>query len=115
MNLIPANDSGSESMAGMRQMTVTPEAVKLMEIETSPVERRYVDAVIRMVGKVEYDETRLGYITAWVGGRLDRLFVDYTGVTVKQGDHMVELYSPELLSAQEELIQAIRAVKDLEE
>jgi Cu(I)/Ag(I) efflux system membrane fusion protein len=114
MNLIPANDSGSQSMAGMRQMTVTPEAAKLMEIETSPVERRYVEATIRMVGKVEYDETRLGYITAWVGGRLDRLFVDYTGVAVKQGDHMVQLYSPELLSAQEELIQAIRAVKELE-
>ncbi len=114
MNLIPANDSGSDSMAGMRQMTVTPEAAKLMEIETSLVERRYVEATIRMVGKVEYDETRLGYITAWVGGRLDRLFVDYTGVAVKQGDHMVQLYSPELLSAQEELIQAIRAVKELE-
>ena len=114
MDLIPANDSGAESMTGMRQMTVTPEAVKLMEIETSPVERRYVEATIRMVGKVEYDETRLGYITAWVGGRLDRLFVDYTGVAVKEGDHMVELYSPELLSAQEELIQSIRAVGELE-
>jgi len=114
MNLILANDSESQSMTGLRQMTVTPEAVKLMEVETSPVERRYVEAVIRMVGKVEYDETRLGYITAWVGGRLDRLFVDYTGVTVKEGDHMVELYSPELLSAQEELIQVVRAVKELE-
>ncbi len=113
MNLIPASDSGSQGMTGMRQMTVTPEAAKLMEIETSPVERRYVEATIRIVGKVEYDEARLGYITAWVAGRLDRLFVDYTGVSVKQGDHMVQLYSPELLSAQEELIQAIRAVKEL--
>ena len=115
MNLIPANDSGSDSMAGMRQMTVTPEAAKLMEIQTSPVERRFVETTIRMVGKVEYDETRLGYITAWVAGRLDRLFVDYTGVAVKEGDHMVELYSPDLLSAQEELIQAVRAVKQLEQ
>ncbi len=116
MDLIPASDTESqEAISGMRQMIVTPEAVKLMEIQTSPVERRYVQATIRMVGKVEYDETRLGYITAWVGGRLDRLFVDYTGVRVKQGDHMVELYSPELLSAQEELIQAIRAVNELEQ
>ena len=64
---------------------------------------------MRMVGRVDYDETRFANITAWVSGRLERLFVDYTGVTVKQGDHMVQLYSPELLSAQEELIQAIRA------
>ena len=113
MDLVPATTGGAGPMAGMRQMAVTPEAAKLMEIETSPVERRYVDTVIRMVGKVEYDETQLGYITAWVGGRLDRLFVDYTGVAVNKGDHMVELYSPELLSAQEELIQAIRAVDEL--
>ena len=55
--------------------------------------------------KVEYDETRVEYITSWVPGRLDRLYVDYTGVPVKKGDHMVYLYSPELFAAQEELVQ----------
>jgi len=45
---------------------------------------------------------------------LDRLFVNYTGVPVQKGDHLVNLYSPELLSAQEELLQSLRAVKDLE-
>ena len=49
---------------------------------------------LRMVGKIDYDETRLKTITAWVGGRLDRLYVDYTGVPVKKGDHLVYLYSP---------------------
>ncbi len=118
MNLIPAvdhNSGGNTKMAGGPHLTVTPEAMKLMEVQTSPVERKYVQTVVRMVGKIEYDEARLGYITAWVGGRLDRLFVDYTGVTVKKGDHMVKLYSPELLSAQEELLQAIRAVRELKE
>ena len=67
-----------------------------------------------MVGKIEYDETRMSYITAWVPGRLDRLYVDYTGVMVTKGDHMASLYSPELLTAQEELIQAIQITKDLE-
>jgi len=66
-----------------------------------------------MVGKVDYDETRLAYITAWVPGRLDRLYVDYTGVPVREGDHMVYIYSPELLSAQEELIQALATVQAL--
>ncbi len=68
-----------------------------------------------MVGKVEFDETRLAYITARVPGRLDRLYVDYTGVPVKKGDHLVSLYSPELLAAQEELIQALVTVKNLED
>jgi Cu(I)/Ag(I) efflux system membrane fusion protein len=66
-----------------------------------------------MVGKVDYDETRLAYITAWLPGRLDRLYVDYTGVPVKEGDHLVYLYSPELISAQEELLQSLKAVENV--
>jgi Cu(I)/Ag(I) efflux system membrane fusion protein len=84
-----------------------------MEIETSVVERKFVTAEIRMVGKVDYDETRVKHITAWVPGRIDRLYVDYTGITVSKGDHMVYLYSPELLSAQAELLQAVKAVENL--
>ncbi len=83
-----------------------------MNIETAPVERRYVSHEIRMVGKVDYDETKLGYITAWVSGRLDRLYVDYTGVQVNKGDHMVYIYSEELYSAQQELIQALRFARE---
>ena len=104
MDLIPV----AKTAGGMRTLTVSPAARALMSVETSPVERRYVTHEIRMVGKVDYDETKLGYITAWVSGRLDRLFVDYTGVEVKQGDHMVYIYSEELYSAQQELIQAVR-------
>jgi Cu(I)/Ag(I) efflux system membrane fusion protein len=62
-----------------------------------------------MVGKVDYDETRVKNITAWVPGRIDRLYVDFTGITVSKGDHMVDLYSPELISAQAELLQALKA------
>ncbi len=112
MDLIPL-DSGSDDEGGPRELTVSETSKALMEIETAPVERRFVTADVRMVGKVDYDETRVSHITAWVPGRLDRLFVDYTGIRVAEGDHMVELYSPELLSAQEELLQAITAAKDL--
>jgi Cu(I)/Ag(I) efflux system membrane fusion protein len=90
-------------------------AVKLLDVQTSPVVRMFPQAEIRMVGKIDFDETKLAYITAWVPGRLDRLFVDYTGVPVRKGDHMVELYSPELLSAQEELLAGIKAVKELKD
>lgn len=104
MDLIPvANKSG-----GMRTLTVSPETRGLMNIATAPVVRKYVSHEIPMVGKVDYDETKFGYITAWVPGRLDRLYVDYTGVQVNKGDHMVYIYSPELYSAQEELIQALK-------
>ncbi|UCD51849.1 MAG: efflux RND transporter periplasmic adaptor subunit, partial [Phycisphaerales bacterium] len=109
MDLIPVSDDETARAAGPRELTVSAAAAKLMDVETVPVERKTVRTKVRMVGKVEYDETRLAYITAWIPGRLDRLFVDYTGVPVRAGDHMVSLYSPQLLSAQEELLQAVKA------
>jgi Cu(I)/Ag(I) efflux system membrane fusion protein len=111
MKLIPVYKNAGDEMAGMREFTISESAKALMDIETSPVERKFVTAEIRMVGKVDYDESRLAYITAWVSGRLDRLYVDYTGVSVSKGDHMVYMYSPELLSAQEELLQAIKSAQ----
>jgi len=112
MDLIPVTKGGGAGLAPT-QLQLSPRAIMLAQIETTPVERKLPIAEVRMVGKIEYDETRVGYITAWVPGRLDRLYVDYTGVMVKKGDHMASLYSPELLTAQEELIQAVNITKDL--
>lgn len=112
MDLIPVR-SDSGAALGPRQIRLSPAARALAEIRTAPVERRIPTRTIRMVGKVGYDETRMAYIAAWVPGRLDRLFVDYTGISVRQGDHMVSLYSPEILTAQEELLQAIKTVENL--
>ncbi len=109
MDLIPVSSTpGDKETGSMRRLVISSAARELMRIETTPVERRYATAEIRLVGKVEYDETRLGYITAWISGRLDRLYVDYTGVEVKKNDHMVYIYSPELYSTQDELIQVLK-------
>jgi Cu(I)/Ag(I) efflux system membrane fusion protein len=109
MDLIPV--STEEEEVGPRELKLSPTAVKLADIQTAPVERRFVSTIIRMVGKVEYDESRRGYITARVPGRIDRMYVDYTGITVRKGDHLVSLYSPELISAQQELLQTLGAYK----
>jgi len=111
MDLIPLETGAQEE--GERVLAMSETAKALADIKTTKAERKFVEAEIRMVGKVDYDETRLAYLTAWVPGRLDRLYVDYTGVPVKKGEHLVYLYSPELYAAQEELLQAVRAAKEL--
>ncbi len=114
MELIPMPENlGADS--GPRELVVSEAAAKLMDVQTSPVERRFVANEVRMVGKVVYDETRVKHITAWVAGRLDRLYVDFTGTTVRQGDHLVYLYSPELISAQAELLQSVKASRNAAE
>ncbi|CAM2009050.1 efflux RND transporter periplasmic adaptor subunit [Acanthopleuribacter pedis] len=106
MDLIPADQDGD----GPWSLTLSPAAQRLAEVETAPVVRKVVAHEVAMVGKVAFDEKRVSDITAWVSGRIDRLFVDFTGITVREGDHMVELYSPELVTAQQELRQAKRSV-----
>jgi Cu(I)/Ag(I) efflux system membrane fusion protein len=108
MDLIPMPGDATIGV-GSGELVVSEEAAKLMEIETSVVQRKFVTNQVRMAGKINYDETRIKNITAWVPGRIDRLYVDFTGISVSKGDHMVKLYSPELISAQAELLQASKA------
>lgn len=113
MDLIPL-DTGSGDELGPRQIRLSETAKQLAKIQTVAARRAFAETEVRMVGKITYDETRLAYITAWISGRLDRLYADFTGISVKKGDHLVDIYSPELIAAQEELIQARGAIAALE-
>ncbi len=103
MDLVELTLSGDDHP---RRLVMSPASKALAHIATEPVRRKNVTRPVRMVGKVDYDETALRTISAWVPGRIDRLYVDYTGVRVQEGDHLVWLYSPDLLTAQEELLSA---------
>ena len=78
-------------------------------LETQAVARRELFKEIQTVGKIDYNESHVEFISARVAGRVDRLYVDFTGIEVKEDDHLVDLYSPELYSAQAELILALEA------
>lgn len=112
MDLVPRKTVGSGKTQAIR---FSDRALRLMQVQTAAVERRTVTAEVHLSGTVGYDETRTATISAWVPGRLDRLFVDFTGMSVRKGDHMVEIYSPKLLETQQELIQAFQSVAELGE
>ena len=111
MDLVPVKTLAGGQASDMPRLTVSPAARALMSIQTTRVEKRYVTAQVRMVGKIDFDETRLNRITAWVAGRLVRLFVDYTGIMVRKGDHMVSIYSEELHAEQQVLIESLRSAR----
>lgn len=104
MDLIPL--AGNDMDEGPRQLVLSETARQLAEIRTATVTRGPATRTLRLVGTLAYDETLVRHTTAWVPGRIDRLFVNYTGVPVKAGDHMAEIYSPMLISAHQELLQA---------
>lgn len=111
MDLIPVRDHavGDDN----RDRLILSEYSRLMSrIETAKVERFFPIAEVRLFGKLAYDETSVARISAYFPGRIDRLFVNYTGVPVQQGDHLAEIYSPDLLAAVEELRQAKQSSED---
>ena len=91
--------------AGMLQLS--DHARAMASVETVQVNRRSVTRLIDAVGKVNYNETALATISARVDGYAERLFVDYTGVEVKAGAPLVEIYSPDLVVAQHEMLIAL--------
>lgn len=106
MDLIPL----TKKAGGGAQVALQPEVINLLGIETRPVVRKALAHEVSMVGSLVIDETRTSMISAWVPGRIDRLFVDSTGISVRQGDHLADLYSPPLYQAQVELGQARAAL-----
>ncbi len=89
---------------------LTPEMVRLSGIKTEPVRYRRLAKEIQTVGEITYDERRVKVVSAWIGGRIDKLFVDFTGVDVKKGDPLAEIYSPELVSTQQEYLLALETM-----
>ena len=108
MDLIPLeSDSGAD--LGPREMSMSKASRALADIQTSEVIREYPEAEIRLVGKLEYDETREKSLTARFPARIDELFVNFTGIRVKKGEHLAKVYSPDLQTAQRELLTSYRA------
>ena len=107
MDLIPLIiDGGADD--GPRTLSMSESSRALAAIQTTVVERRFPEAEIRLVGKLDYDETKVKSLTARFPARIDELFVNFNGVPVKEGDHLARVYSPELLTAQSELLTAYR-------
>ncbi len=100
---------------GDRELTLSPEAAALARVRTTVAEHRAVHRSVRLVGEVAYDPTRLTDVTAHFAGRIERLFVDYPGMPVRRGDHLYQIYSPDLITAHEELRAARRALGRLGE
>ncbi|HAC14880.1 MAG TPA: hypothetical protein DCE78_02895 [Bacteroidetes bacterium] len=110
MDLTPVNSGGgSDGDADRFSMTMTPEAVSLAEIRTTEVISGVGEKLIQVPGKVVVPETGLSVVSAQVSGRVIRQMVDFLGKSVSKGDVLLTIWSPELISAQRELIDAVRS------
>lgn len=107
MDLIPVYEEAEEEK-GVSRLTLSDTARKLAEIETSAVAYRNLTVEMKLLGKVEYDETKIAHITSWIPGRIERLYVNFIGAKSEKGQPLLQIYSPELRIAQEEYLIAFR-------
>ena len=107
MDLVPFCASDDDALPeGV--VKINPGMIQNMGVRTALVERRDLTRVVRAVGRVDYDERRVEHVHIKVQGWIEKLYVKYEGEVVTRGQPLLELYSPELVSTQEELLIAAR-------
>ncbi|MDD3581980.1 MAG: efflux RND transporter periplasmic adaptor subunit [Desulfobacca sp.] len=112
MDLIPVyEDEGAGK--GVGTIAVDPNILQSMGVRTARAEIRPLTRIIRAVGKVEYDERRLSQVNTKVDGWVERLYINATGEPVRKGQTLLAIYSPELVSAQQEYLLALNNLKTI--
>jgi biotin carboxyl carrier protein len=112
MEMVPFEvTEGGEAptVAGLAAVSITPEVRQLMGLKLGMVEKRTLAREVRTSALIAADETRLHQVTVKVEGWIGTLFVAISGQEVKEGDPLLTLYSPELVSTQEEYLIALKA------
>ena len=114
MDLVPECPSAAGA-APEGAVLIDSATMQNIGVRTTPVEKRDLSRLVRAVGRVAYDERRVAHVHTKVQGWVETLYVDFVGQEVKRGQPLLEIYSPELVATQEELLLAARyqqATKD---
>lgn len=106
MDLIPMYEGSG--------LELTEQQKALIPVRTEPVAFREVSRKIRTVGVLDYNETRMAYASTRISGWIEDLHIDFTGIKVRKGDELLSIYSPELVTAQEEYLTALKSIKELQ-
>jgi len=105
MDLVPVY---ADEMKNGTAVVIDPVTVQNMGVRSSVVKRTDFQRTIRTVGKVIYNEERVFVVSPKISGWIDKLHVDYTGQEVRRGQALLEIYSPDLVTTQQEYLLALR-------
>ena len=116
MTLVPKySDEPTPSSLASGAITVSPEKQVLAGVRTAVVGRTQLVREIRTTAQIVADETRIAHIHVKVAGYIDKVYVDFVGQLVKKGEPLFTLYSPDLVSTQEEYLIAKRGEASMRE
>ncbi len=90
---------------------VSAERQQISGIRFGQVSVQNMEKIIQTVGRLEFDEKKIATVSPKFGGWVEDLYVDYTGKMVRQGQPLLSVYSPDVVSAQEEYLLALKIKK----
>lgn len=102
----PGPDPAEPAVPGYATVNVPAHKQQYIGVRSAPVERRTLQEELQTVATVAYDETALSFVNTKIAGWIEKLYVDRTGQSVRRGEPLLEIYSPDLVAAQEELLVA---------
>jgi Cu(I)/Ag(I) efflux system membrane fusion protein len=108
MDLIPLAQNSGNGESNPFVFTMSAEAIALANVQTQKVKTVSAEHEVYLTGKIAINEQKLAVITANYSGRIEKLFIDFKGQTVSNGQKLATIYSPELVTAQKELIEAAK-------
>lgn len=115
MDYIPVYEEEAAEEEAPGTVRISPEKIQKIGVKSEVLKRRSLKRIIRTVGRVDPDERKIFNINAKVGGWVERLYVNRTDQMVDHHEPLLELYSPDLVSAQEEYLLAFEAVGKVKE
>ncbi len=107
MDLIPVYE-GEENVGAGGTISIDPVTVQNMGVRYGTVERIDFSRLIRTVGKIDYNEDKLYDVNTKISGWIEKLYVNYAGEMVKAGQPLLEIYSPEVVTTQQEYLLALK-------
>lgn len=99
----------AKEMAMLEHVSLSPSQQVMANVATVEAKTMPLTKEVNAVGIVQYDQSRQAKVTAWVAGRIDKLYVNTVGAYVSKGKPVAEVYSPDLVSAQQEYLLALKS------
>ncbi len=109
MALVAAANGGEAAAADPNLVSLTAGQVAVTGVQTTAVTRGPLVRTLRVNGVIDDDDTRHRILTARVPGRVEKLFINYVGAEVHEGDPLATIYSPEMLTAQRQYVERLKA------
>lgn len=113
MDYLPVYADETAAVTGA-VVVIDPAVVQNMNVQSTPVTRRDLTREIRTVGYLEYDQERMVTVTTKYSGWVEKVYVNHVGEPVRRGQPLFEIYSPELVQTEQELLSAIQYARKFE-